>query len=367
LGVDDREAILLRYFERKTAKEIGERLGLTEEAAQKRATRALDRLRSIFAERGIATPTAGLATLLSLQAVQSAPLGLTASVIAAGAAETLTTSLTGLLMASTKLKIGLAAALAAAATLPLVIQYQTNNRLLGEITALKSQGTELSRLREELQRVSAESQLLAEQRERERTELARLRGELAAIKGRKNQTAGAPHGANPAQPAGQGDESKSGPLVPRDQWRNVGFQIPSATVQTLEWAKVGGDTNVVANALAWADANSRAGVEAIFAAAPESVRAKYGSADQYVLSLFDHSGPMDDRHNLLSYRILAESIDGDQAVLRLEYHYADGSTPVADQRYIRIGNEWRMALDFDAPSRGKMTSSLQSEGDSTPP
>ena len=40
LDQDDRDTILLRYFERKTAKEIGERLGLTAEAAQKRAARS---------------------------------------------------------------------------------------------------------------------------------------------------------------------------------------------------------------------------------------------------------------------------------------------------------------------------------------
>ena len=52
-------------------------------------------------------------------------------------------------------------------------------------------------------------------------------------------------------------------LVRRDEWSSIGFQVPSATVQTLEWAKINGDTNVIANALAWADENSRAGVAAI--------------------------------------------------------------------------------------------------------
>jgi len=96
------------------------------EAAQKRAARALERLRTIFAERGVAVPMTGLATPLSPQAIQSAPVGLAASVIAAGTAETITsaTSTIGLIMASTKIKIGLAAALIAAASIPLAIQHQ---------------------------------------------------------------------------------------------------------------------------------------------------------------------------------------------------------------------------------------------------
>src|SRR5262249_4972031 len=151
-------------------------------------------------------------------------------------------------------------------------------------------------------------------------------------------------------------------------WRNMGFQVPSATVQTLEWAKINGDTNVIANGLAWADDKTRAEVEALFAAAPELVRARYGSADPYVLSLFHHSGPMDDRHTLLSYRILEERVVGDdEAIIQLEYHYADGSTPTGPRRYLRIGNEWRQAMDFDAPSQGKMSAGLQAEGATGPP
>ena len=45
---------------------------------------------------------------------------------------------------------------------------------------------------------------------------------------------------------------------------------------------------------------------------------------------------------------------GDEAVLQVEYRYADGSTPTGPRRYVRMGNEWRQALDFDAPSVGKM-------------
>jgi hypothetical protein len=209
---------------------------------------------------------------------------------------------------------------------------------------------------------------LAEQREKERIELARLRGELAATKTREAKTANAAKTIHAAKPRTPGDTSEAvkGGLVPRDEWRNVGFQTPSLTVQTLEWAKSNGDTNVIHNALAWADENSRAGVAAIFAAAPESVRAKYGSADEYVLSLFNHSGPMDDRHTLLSYRILEANVGEDEAILQLEYHYGDGSTPTGPQRYVRIGNEWRQALDFDAPSQGKMSTGLQAEGENLP-
>src|SRR5262245_33894521 len=114
LSTADREVILWRYFERRTAEQIAVRLGLSAEAAQKRVTRAIERLRHIFMQRGLTTPTACLTALLFAKAVQSAPLGLAASAIAAvNAASAIipTTSTLQIIMASTKLKIGLAALL----------------------------------------------------------------------------------------------------------------------------------------------------------------------------------------------------------------------------------------------------------------
>jgi RNA polymerase sigma factor (sigma-70 family) len=47
LAESDREAILMRYFEKRQLREIGERLGLSEEAARKRVDRALEKLRAL--------------------------------------------------------------------------------------------------------------------------------------------------------------------------------------------------------------------------------------------------------------------------------------------------------------------------------
>ncbi len=72
----DRDLMMLRFFQRKTAREIGEQLGLSEEAAQKRVTRALERLRGLLAKRGLTVSGAVLAGAISTQAVPAAPAGL---------------------------------------------------------------------------------------------------------------------------------------------------------------------------------------------------------------------------------------------------------------------------------------------------
>ena len=53
LGEADRAALVLRFFENKSAGEIAAALRLTDVAAQKRVSRALDKLRTIFAQRGL--------------------------------------------------------------------------------------------------------------------------------------------------------------------------------------------------------------------------------------------------------------------------------------------------------------------------
>src|ERR1039458_2639182 len=53
LGETDRTALVLRYFENKTAREIAEALRMEEGAAQKRVARALEKLRALFVKRGV--------------------------------------------------------------------------------------------------------------------------------------------------------------------------------------------------------------------------------------------------------------------------------------------------------------------------
>jgi hypothetical protein len=48
----DRNALVLRFFDRCDFKSVGAALGISDDAAQKRVSRALDRLRGLLARRG---------------------------------------------------------------------------------------------------------------------------------------------------------------------------------------------------------------------------------------------------------------------------------------------------------------------------
>jgi len=92
----DRTAVLLRYFENKSLREVGATLGTSENAAQKRLARAVERLREFFAKRGVTVGASGLVVVISANAVQAAPVGLmlTISTAAAIAGSTIYTTAT---------------------------------------------------------------------------------------------------------------------------------------------------------------------------------------------------------------------------------------------------------------------------------
>jgi RNA polymerase sigma factor (sigma-70 family) len=75
----DRDAILLRFFENRPLADIGSKLGLSEDAARKKVDRAVEKLRTLLARRGITTAAVALGSVLSANAVHVAPAGLAAT------------------------------------------------------------------------------------------------------------------------------------------------------------------------------------------------------------------------------------------------------------------------------------------------
>ena len=92
LPAADRDALLLRFFEKKSLRQVGEAMGISEEAAQKRVTRAVEKLRDYFRRRGATVGAGALAALLTTESIKAAPAGLSGTVTAAAAATTSTTA-----------------------------------------------------------------------------------------------------------------------------------------------------------------------------------------------------------------------------------------------------------------------------------
>ncbi len=132
LRQSDRDALVLRFFEGKSLQEVGATFGTSEEAAKKRVSRALEKLRKLFAKRGVNSTTAIISEKISANSLQAAPAALAKAVTtvafakgAAASASTLTLiNGAAKIMAWTKAKtavvIGAGLLLAAATTTVIV-------------------------------------------------------------------------------------------------------------------------------------------------------------------------------------------------------------------------------------------------------
>jgi len=73
LSAKNRDALLLRYFEHKTVREVAAALRISEDAAKQRLSRAVEELRTFFTRRGVMVSAVVLAALLSANAVAAVP------------------------------------------------------------------------------------------------------------------------------------------------------------------------------------------------------------------------------------------------------------------------------------------------------
>lgn len=156
LGDEDRDAVALRFLEEKPFAEIGRRLAISEEAARKRVSRALEKLHAGLAQRGITSTTAALALALGNQAAAAVPAGIAASVTGAalaGVANTGGAAAFLTFMSTTKVVSGIAGAV----TLLAVFSALRDSGRVREATAtIVSISAERDELKERLGALSRE-------------------------------------------------------------------------------------------------------------------------------------------------------------------------------------------------------------------
>ena len=82
LSESDRCAVLLRYFQNRSLREVGRALGISEDTAQKKVSRAVEKLRRVLVKRGVVTSTVAITGLLATHAAQLAPAHLEVAIVA---------------------------------------------------------------------------------------------------------------------------------------------------------------------------------------------------------------------------------------------------------------------------------------------
>jgi RNA polymerase sigma factor (sigma-70 family) len=339
LSESDREAVLMRYFENRRLGEIGEKLGLSEEAARKRVDRALEKLRAFLSRRGITT-SASLAAALSANAVQAAPAVLAAS-LAAGSVATMAAgsgaTVTFLkLMTMTKLQLGIIGAfVAGGVAAPLIMQYRSQTELRDARAALKAQADQLGAQTTETERLS---NLLAQANDvqllntSQAADLVRLRGEVGSLRQQTNELARLQadnqrlRAAASQAPAGAQDK-ETHDYIQKESWSFLGFADPESAFQSTLWAMNKGDAKAFLTALSPDGENFK----------------RVADRDENELAAENKK----EMEKVTAYKILdKEAVSNNEVILTV---YAQGENALTRFRLQRMGDDWKVA----GPVKGK--------------
>jgi RNA polymerase sigma factor (sigma-70 family) len=256
----DRDAIILRFFNRQDFRTVAAAFGISEAAAQMRVTRALEKLRTLLRQRGVAVLSASLGTSLATQMVIAAPAhwaaGITSASLAASAGATGFSVGFCQLMTTTKLKASvLALFLVAGVATPLVIHHRAQTHLAARDRALRIQAGQLAQWQRENSRLR---DAIAEHDGLDappQGELLRLRAEVAGWRAKAAALENASEEANAlreqlaaleSQLKTLNAESVRGRFRLRSQWADKGNADPFATVETMLWAVSSGQESRLA-------------------------------------------------------------------------------------------------------------------------
>lgn len=324
LGEDDREAVLLRYFEQRPFAEIGAALKLSEDASRMRVDRALEKLRILLGRRGITSTGAALVAALGNQAMVAAPSGLavsiTGSAIAGAAGSGMATFM--ILMHTTKIQGALLAAVLLTGSVGLLLQQQSHAKLTDELAGLRVASVQRVRLQRENIQLAAPATELPDPLD---DELARARGTADELKRRLAE--------QPKTPLAPG-------LVPTTAWKNVGQATPGEAFETLQWARSAIDIGALGKLMAFAPGD-RVKVEDVFSRLPAEVRltANLTSPEELAGFMYAMIEPS------AGARVTRATKQGDDDVeVRVEIQRMDGRVDPSNLQFHHTADGWRLVV-----------------------
>jgi RNA polymerase sigma factor (sigma-70 family) len=366
LSDDDRDALLLRYFKNHDFQTVGRALGLSDDAAQKRVSRAVERLREFFSKRGVTIGAGALLILISANAVQSAPLAL-ATTISTGALLTGTTAHASTVAATkviamtifqkTAVVITLAGTIAAG-----VYKAHQVSQLREQVQTLQQEKTFLSaqirQLQEQHDKFDADLSVLQNENERLKSnamELTKLRGEIAGLRNTNQYSTNAPRTNPPTtNPPDSSDSAITDIKLPKSSWTNAGFATPENALQTRGWAVLNGDRERFKESVFLTDGARKLVEDMIMkmgaastdadkvAVLQDAVNNNWGAEEAILMPLM----ALNKDKGFTGYDILSEqSPSDDEKILEVETQMASAPPQKEILNFRRFGNDWKVVID----------------------
>jgi RNA polymerase sigma factor (sigma-70 family) len=193
LNEADYDLLVLRFYKSLDYRGVGAATGLSDDTAQKRVSRALEKLRQLLSRRGIRISTAALSLVITAHAVQAAPAGLAVTISSAAFASVATPTSTIIAatkaIAMTTLQKSIVAATVAVLAGVEIYQARQASQLRGQVQMLQQQQAPLAeqnqRLlqeRDDLKDKLAATRVVGGQPSGSVNELLRLRSEVTRLR-----------------------------------------------------------------------------------------------------------------------------------------------------------------------------------------
>jgi RNA polymerase sigma factor (sigma-70 family) len=311
----DRDILLLRFYQQRSFPEIAGMLRMSADAAQKRAERALERMRGHLVRRGIVSTAVALAALLEARAVEAAPAGLSALIIQ-GALAPATRGAEALfhLMKLSKTKLAITAVLLAGASSVIVWQRRAEFDCLHQIAMSRAAHHLALQLRSNNPSV--------------RSALASLRPARPA----GGWAAGATKPASGLWPA-----LAPGAVRPITTLHNAGSATPAAALESLIWSKENLDFETLNHLLAFT-AEVQAKADALYAEMPKDELDQLGLSKSSKLVAFCFGG-LGEQYTGIQV-LETGQFNPDTVGFRTLLQSPDGEMAHADFVFQRIADEW---------------------------
>jgi RNA polymerase sigma factor (sigma-70 family) len=310
LGPVDRDILLLRFYQQRSFPEIAATLRMSADAAQKRAERALEKLRVCLVRRGITSTAVALASLLEARAVEAAPAGLSVP-IAQGALASVNGGSGVLihLMKLSKTKLAIAAILLAGASAVIIRQLRIEAGRRHDAATLQAANRLALRLR---------------------AGDPSVRSALESMHSARTIPATAPKD-------GPWPPLAPGPMRPISTLHNAGSVTPAAALESLLWSKENLDFQTLNHLLEFTS-EVQAKADALYAEMPKDELEQLGlsKSSQFVAYCFGGMAkPYSDIQVLETGQFNPDTVG-----FRTLLQSSDGNTEHADFVFQRIAGEW---------------------------
>jgi len=359
LGDEDREAILHRYFKNQDFRAIGLVLGISDDAAQKRVSRAVERLREFFNKRDITISASALAVLISANAIQSAPAGLAAAIsttaLLTGAAITTTTTstvtITKALAMTTLQKTIITVAVVAIAGAG-AYQIQKNAKAhTGTHESPPPPPQPIEQTANVPGPADGDSNTMSALNQPANTNpAAMVKPDAQQIAGQTATQTSSPSVVPPTNTPVASLE------FPRDSWTNAGFATPEAALKTRGWSVLTGNREVFAQSLSITP-GARKMLEDMFVqmaqastdpSRNQTIRAaidnKWGVEEAFLMPMMAQN----EKQGFAGYRVISEDATApDQMTLNVETEMTSGNPHTDTLKLQRFDNDWKVVIDED--------------------